>query len=894
MGNLVSYRKTALIEIYLNNGTGFDNAEHGITDGVMYLTDGDVSVDYDSNIYKTTSIFKIGPASNSFDPMNDIGGYKPYNAFSFQIDDSGLSQLLLDQGISIALSQVKFTIMIDSSIYETYYGVITNPGTTGEKLKIKCGDVANLKERLTLPPTVLGRLSPDITNRVSDFTDVSATVTDANYYFIFPGSTGNPSSTGKSHYDANTNLYQSTVLDVGTFIGPTGDTAFQYIVMQVENTVTIDSNPNYLDRDAYLRLAANYNIEILDENNQVIGIYHILNINFIYSGVGEDEAQFRVYEDTASLVPFKTRCRLGRAKSSITYSEYSVELDPIMENSVDLTPLYEQVSNESFKFGKPGFVSPISGVTNDYEYGTDAGQVNVSVNVPDEVFVFTYSDDFAITLEQTQINKEDQNFAFGQGVRVASYIVDGGSGDDNEITMAFNLPSEYMNNKEWSIGWNIMLSSIIGTSQLIDPVSVKFYTQTSQGKDYLLSDLGTLSLTNTRPYEPTTDESRLGVAPYLYQSSKSGFVTLAVNNPGLKDLFSQKEVSGFLRMELTFNLRITDDPSQGDIYVESFFMYRDEMTNINQVSIASTNGASWENDPKYTPGGFGLGYPLTRTGVSRYILDLAANYNETTDYDNDIIDDSDTQGIYYTNHDKQDLTCTQLIDDVLSDSIYTLLGTMTGKRRMFNAKNLVAELVPISRAFVGSAGGVAVNGFYNKIYNQYDVEFDGSAEYSVKYNQILDLIASVSDVELNDDSALITQLTESAGFNNLSEIKSLKYPYTNFNSGGKSSVFEEVARIADVYGWSHVKYSRTEDMKVHMENPVYIGDFVTFQDLRYTANAVIYGAITGVSVDYEASTVTHTILSLVSKPLISVLIEQFGGINLSEHIGGIDLNENAP
>ena len=100
-----SKNKSLLIEVYLTNGSGYNNSAYGIVDGVMYLTTGQLDYSYNSNTYKSGLVYNYSDFINSIDVLETIGGYSLYNEFQFEIVDEGITDLLLAEGINFYRSQ---------------------------------------------------------------------------------------------------------------------------------------------------------------------------------------------------------------------------------------------------------------------------------------------------------------------------------------------------------------------------------------------------------------------------------------------------------------------------------------------------------------------------------------------------------------------------------------------------------------------------------------------------------------------------------------------------------------------------------------------------------------------------------------------------------------------
>ena len=115
-----------------------------------------------------------------------------------------------------------------------------------------------------------------------------------------------------------------------------------------------------------------------------------------------------------------------------------------------------------------------------------------------------------------------------------------------------------------------------------------------------------------------------------------------------------------------------------NFYMPSFYFFQESLTDLGDaITVDTVQGAKWSTDPKYT-GGASDDYPRTRTEIARYLLDKCGLYDESTEYDGNIFlpTTEDQFPVAYENYDKLENSCTELINDVLSDSLDLIV---TGK-----------------------------------------------------------------------------------------------------------------------------------------------------------------------------------------------------------------------
>ena len=918
---LNSDKKSLLIEVHLTNGSGYDNPLYGIVDGVMYLISGSTTdFVYNTNKYHAGLVYSVGNMENAFDILGNIGGYKPFNEFEFTVIDEGLSQTLTSQGINFYRSQIVARVVIDNSVYPAYYGCIDNVSSTGSELRVITGDIALLKENNTPSPSILGEWNPLITSRTLELDNLEKEVSDDAYALIFWGEVHDPTNTSRSNYEANLQLYTTKVKDTGSAVPPfDGIFSRFYIDVYCEDETILGNNPNFTSMNDYVDYFKDYNLEILDYDGNVTEIFYIMYAEFNVPGYDGKFMRIFVYTDTSHLISNDKNVRFSYGKQSIDISSNEIEGNLSLYGNIDKSPLINitQLPSTSPTISTGQLIkSPLDRIS----YSTYDGKLPASVYVPSVVSTSMVTEDThwfvppnpkTITADQFTFvtNSEESDVYIGSVSKIANPLNKGRLAVNVDVDIA-DIPEG-----DWQIGFNIYLVGNdidypagkgigINSGDIIvfqnialndDPSRVLEIDKTTitavdfgQGV-YRHEDAGN-----------TKYESFIGISPFpiLNPFDDYGIDANAVytkTESGFPVSIDKNKVSKKLYLQISFGIQLQDNTGQptstAHVYMPSFFFYKKD-SSIEDTIIETASGELWSNDPKYISGASDT-YPRTRTEISRYLLDGLALYEPSTEYIGDIFlpISADAFTVAYDTYKRTDKICTELIDELLTNSNFMLTGNMLGKRKMVNTYELANPPVAVTKAIVGSYDDVKINGYYSSVGNSWELKFDGSLELTALYDIISgDVIASSNTtIDENSKNSLLATLDDSVFFNLPSDVKKIESPFTNFGSPSFSTI--ELNLIADVYTWSHYKFSITIDMEDHMINPVYLGDWISFRDLQYTNDAVIYGMVQGVQINTNTGKVKLSCISDAIKPPASILDEQNGGYILDEQLGGVDLDE---
>lgn len=923
---LSSYIVDTLIEVWLVNGEQvpqYDNADYGIVDGVMYLTTGQTDFTFNSNFYKAGLVYNVGNITNNSNYLDMFGGYKPYNNWSFEIRDEGISNTLKALGINFYHSQVRAYSVIDTNTFDLYLGAVGKIGSTGNKIKITCEDIALVKESLTMNPTVLGSWDEAFTNRDLQLSGAKISL-NATYQNIFPGLAGDPNDNTQDSYDDDNKMYQTLVVSTDEVSGVFG--IFYYVTIYVELAARIAINPNYGNYDAYVSSLFFGNIEVLDADDNTINILHLLNPEII---VTDGELKLRVDKDASFLEDNKSRIRIAHGNAQIRISESPVEGDLNINGFSQYTSLLglflsdlNTVTMNNGSFSDPGLMHPMSSDGGLF-ISTIIPSTN-SIGSPDNLKLESLqvnNASFAVGLHKTNFAASEFDFTSrGQTVGTllasVSFASSPAVNNGGSIFLKFKFPKKYLKDDDWKIGFSIHSNNTSVTPGLSFGIagpgvggggvgvfgSYSVTTETVIGSPFRVIEINSFA-----------DAFRFGKNVFVssdYSVMGAGFATNPTSSP--QPLESMPSIYNFTSDQIDFTISANDfsddfatvninfhmqaDGATGlataDLYLNSFYMYKDELTPIRSLEMFEGKGEKWSNDPKYT-GGASSTFPLTRTEMARYILDTVGFYDETT-YQNDIFlplsDDIDPMA--YDNYGNLNKTCVELIDDVLQSSNFILTGNILGNRKMINLYDIVLAPAVTTKTFTGSMGRVTINGFYDNVVNQYIVDFDGSAKISALFDKNAIeyvVISNVKTVESSDDS-LINNLTVSAVYSGADgKVKSLTHPYSSY--GTPSNISAVIGEIADVHGWPVYKFTWVGDLKDHLTAPVYQGDWGTFRDLKFTNDLDIKALIQGVRINLNDRTVEYNCISAIIKPPVEILDEQLGGLGLNEQIGGRTLSE---
>jgi len=903
---IVSKEKSLLVSIHLVNGTGYDNSAYGIVDGVMYLTSAPLDITYDSNLYKANKIDSFGSFNNAFDALGEGGGYRPFNEFSIKIKDEGIAQILQDQAINFYKGFVQAYVNLDNSIYPMYIGVVDNLSTTGESLTLTCGDVASVKETAKLPKTLLGDWGDDVTSRAPDFSDLDYQVENETYALIFPRTNGSPTEDTLAHYDANPQAYQTLVKTTPTL----GGEGWNFDVF-CEGKTILDNNTNYpLGSINYISEINGVNLEQLDASGKVIKVWHITGALYNNGDLVNSYLSLTVVEDATALL-INSRVRFANCDLKVVYSEATLTDEGNFEGGVNYTPLI----NDFKGYYETGSVGDPAIVGKEYKLAVADGRTTTKVKVPSSITTTLTCGDFSVTGGAgVVIDDDEQSFISGSETSstkigtISKTISDGAS---QSAFLDIFINADQLRGDDWRLGYCISLvSPSTGDYLYIDAdhnMRFKVYTLLDgRGTftDILLSDQTILLNENKHKIAYTNTEGKrvtlIGASPVLMEKDGGQFVdyVFARTMDDLDTSIKSDIVTGQVRVRIEFTIEATSGSAvtSSDIYLDSCFLFKDELTDVREsVQLDSPIGADWTNDPLNSGTPSGLAYPTTRTEMVRYILDIASSHG-ISEYENLIylLPTIDTFKVAWDNYDKLDFSCTQLINDILQGSTFYLVSSMLGKRKMIDLTTLSINPVGVQKAIVGSLDQVKVNGYFSGVDNQYEFEFDGDEVLNAIYTTdgttgSMDVTATV-DLESTTQTALKNKLIQSVAFNQLSKAKKVESRYTNF--GSPSEVSAEVGKLFDIWGWPHWKFVLSDDLSNHLTGPLYVGDWLSFRDLRYTNDQIIYGFIQGVKVDVNSGKVSYSCISPVMKPSATILDEQFpASLNLDEIVGGGNISE---
>lgn len=904
-----TYKTTELIEIHLTNGVGYDNTYYGIVNGIMYLTTGQSDFIYSSNTYKINLVKSYNMIKNGVDFLANNGGFYPANYFSFEIEDGGLSTLLLNEGINIYNSQVVCRQVINTSVYPAYYGVVTKPSSTGNKITITCGDIATTKANGLLPITVLGDYNSDVTNRKIELNTATKTNDILKYGLIFAGSSGDPANDTKSDYEANVKAYQSVVNGVG-YNGSPFYTYYIDVYCELESNILLNQNYNsYADYISDLKL---FELEVVAADGSTTSFMHIFTTELVSDGI----VRVYVLEDSSSLESGKTIVRFAKSKVNVLYSDYDLNSELSLTGDVEYTPMIND-------FGSNFETGEITGTpSKNFPLVTSDGKTKASIVVPSIIHTNVNAPESDWEANSTNISIEsiDQSFyakSLQENNRIARIENSDGLNRTTGIKVLVEVDKEYLLGEDWKLGFNFTgfdssHDSGAGVQIDVDYLDVTFKTVLN-GDPNRIIDISTDSISledlkTIRRFEETSTTnltSYLGLSPLLIDQNSSQlleqvntYVYFANVLNELQTEIKSEHIIEKLYVEIAFAVE-----SQGnqfaygsmDLYLDSFFFFKDDLADVvENVSISSGEGAKWSNDPKYVSGAI-KDYPVTRTEIVRFILDLAGDY-DVSDYLNDIfLGVADDQFfIAWDNYQKSEMTCVELINDVLQGSNYFLISNELGKLKMFNRYELANDPDPISvkRDFVGNFDGGSHNGFYSGVENIFVFNFDTLNYYSATYNKSSGMIIASSDTNYNETSsdALVSTLSSSALYNQISKPSEIESPHTRFGSVSNCAV--ELGLLSGVLSHNHEKFTITEDLKIGYEQPLYISDWVTFTDLNQTNDKTIYGLIYLKEVNRKTKTIKYTCVGSSVKPSASLLSEQLGGLVLSEALqGGTSISE---
>jgi hypothetical protein len=273
----------------------------------------------------------------------------------------------------------------------------------------------------------------------------------------------------------------------------------------------------------------------------------------------------------------------------------------------------------------------------------------------------------------------------------------------------------------------------------------------------------------------------------------------------------------------------------------------------------------------------------TLIGSIEYMLKYGSNY-DLSYYDD--LNEFDSKKHAFDNYGDTLASTTENINKLLDGTMLQMFGLMTGKRQTFALQNLDNLDLPVVKFVTGSLAPVSINGFYEKVENQFEYKSNQGTFYvNALYSQLEG--AYIVSTNVIDEGVLVPILEGSALYNGLSKIKKI-----DCDSYSTNELAQLVADIAKVFGFPHYKFAYTEDLKEHLTSPVYLGDVIEFKDLKYTNDEIIKGALQGVKIDYEKALVRLACVSGVIKPPVAVLDEQLiGGLELDEATGGTPVDE---
>lgn len=899
-----------LTEIHLVNGSGYNNGTYGVVDGVIYVTTGEINFSYSGNIYLCNKQFEFGRIENIVDFIGDLGGYKPFNQYSFTIKDKGMLEELLGEGINFLNAQVIVRIEFDGVVYDAYYGAIQEPSTIGDELRIVCGDIASVKESNAPKKIILGEWDKSTTTRNVDLEELESEISNNEYAIIFCSATGDPGNNTKADYEADETAYTSRVESTGFNKAPTSSYNRYFVNVYCETAAFIGLNPNFASTAEYQNYFENYNLEVLDEDGNASAVLNIYQVK--YDTANNDRMRVEVYTESGGVEVAKGKVRFSKARVTLNYSDKELNSIPTLEGEQQISNLIDADLN------KVNSGSYFKKIGQEVEFGSDNGKIPAKIHIPKLVRTSIlenssweyFTNNLILTLQNQKFNvtgQADNNNYLGSVTKEST---------DNSTTSLFvtcRIAKDDIPDGDWDVGFNLLMKhdfqlGLNGRIGFADGYPIILTTKTELnennsrvietetinanavfGENVFRVDIGTERNSFIGKSAIPLDNIETDSGSYLIVNA-----TYGRNSEQLPVSINRSYVDGDLLVEIAFTIYNSDTAGSGTayIYMPTFFFYQKNFEDLTaNVDIENTEGVSWSTDPKYTSGAIG-DYPLTRTEVARYLLDVYGNH-AVTDYLNDIFlpISEDKFTIAYTTFDKLEQNVTSLIDNILNDSTFVLVGNNLGKRKMINIHDLLLGPGTTEKTIQGSVEEVEVRGYYQEIKNSYSVTFDGDLKYRIVYDKDSGSVESSGNVDYDQtsDSTLVDLLNGSIYFNSDTDVLKLEYENTNF--GEVSLVPQEVALVADIIAWDHKKYKVTREIKSQFVQPVYIGSWIDFVDLRYTGNKQIKGLVQGVTIDFQAGTVIYYCVGISTTPPAVVLDEQIGGNLLEEQTGGDVLDE---
>jgi len=653
--------------------------------------------------YLAGYVDSVASIESLVDLLDDKGGYSPFNEFSFVLMDEGLSSALRAEAINIYRSQVIVKIDIGTNIYNAYYGCVDNVSTTEEVLNVVCEDISLIAESDTLNPIILGDWNDSVTGRDLDLSGSEVEPTSLTYGLIFPNTTGNPNDNSIDDYEADEKAFTTVVKAVGE----TGSPLYTYYIdIYVETDSNISTNPNYSSIGDYFASFRHKGLEVVGADDSTSLLFHTLGADQQSDGV------LRVYtvEDSATLEAGKTTIRFAYTKTKLTYSEFAMNSDLEIKGGAEKTPLIDDFKEYLVTGDITATLSKL------FSLCSSDGKIQTSLSVPKSIYTFvdaTASGWNAVNAGVT-VTDDDQSF-YARDLNSNNLICtiedSAGASQSSTVKVLIEVDKKYLLEDDWSLGFSLTgddpthaSNKGIGIADGHD-LEITFKTLLN-GDPTRVIDISNESLElvlnkHVRRFGETATTnytSYIGLSPVLIDQSTAQ-ISQSVNTytyyyntlRGLNSQIKAEHVIDKLYVELKFTVEAqsTGGSSAMNLYLESFFFFKDNLSKLEEtVSVESGQGATWATDPKYTSGASDS-YPRTRTEIARYILDVAGAY-DPVNYKNDIFKGvgEDEFPIAFNNYNLLDKNCTFLINDVLQDSVFKLIGDNLGKRKMLNLYEL--------------------------------------------------------------------------------------------------------------------------------------------------------------------------------------------------------------